>query len=286
MVQTAFSLSRATFFWTFCTQIFIFSASLLPESAHPLESLSRPGPLSPVGVEVRREILTAFEPPQRGIPGRREGGGTRGGCSEYTRLTSLIPVSTMGLTARERPQLFFYFPTVPENTPVEFLLTQLPPESAENPDEEILIHSATFQLDIDNPGIVGIDLASLDGFPALETGRDYHWYLSVVCDEDNPAVNPVVHGWVRKVDLNPAQAEILEQSDPKERLEFYTGQELWYDRVATFSELLSSDPGDPALLEAWSDLLKSADLYITERNQVELYKEPFVPAELVLEPGA
>lgn len=286
MVQTAFSFSRATFFWTLCTPIFIFSRFILPAAAHPSESVSQPGRLSPVGVEARRDVLMAFDPPQRGIPGRREGGGTRGGCSEYARLTSLIPISTMGLTARERPQLFFYFPTVPKNTPVELLLTQLPPESAENPDEEILVHSATFQLDIDNPGIVGIDLASLEGFPALETGQDYHWYLSVVCDEANPAVNPVVHGWIRKVDLNPEQAEILEQSDPKERLEFYTGQELWYDRIAAFSELLSSDPGDLALQAAWSDLLKSAALYITERNRVELYKEPFVPAELVLEPGA
>jgi hypothetical protein len=191
----------------------------------------------------------------------------------------------MGLTAREQPQLFFYFPTVPGDTPIELLLTQLPDPEAENPKEEILVYSTTFQLDIQSAGIVGIDLASLDGFPALETDRDYHWYFTVQCDEENLAANPVVDGWIRRVDLTPEQAEMLQQSDAKERLGFYTREELWYDMVATFSELLSSNPGNWALQEAWLDLLKSADLYITERNKVELYKEPFVPAELVLESG-
>lgn len=47
----------------------------------------------------------AFTPPERGVPGRREGGGTRGiGCPGS--MTALIPESTMGRTASGQPAFF------------------------------------------------------------------------------------------------------------------------------------------------------------------------------------
>lgn len=281
MIKTTFSVLRATLFCILCTEAVVLSSSVTPAIANPfnrgteIQDQTSPQPwLSP--------FLLAFDPPNRGVPGRREGGGTRGGCSEYGTLISLIPVSTMGLTAHEKPELFFYFPVASSDTSIELLLTKLP--DSESPDaEEMVIHSTKFKLNVENPGIVGIDLADLDDFPALETDQYYHWYLTILCDQINQAANPVVHGWIQKIDVDSQQMLALQELDVSDRLEFYKEQTLWYDQVAAFSELLSSDPGNVEARDAWLELLRSANLYITSRNRVELYREPFVPGKLVLE---
>ncbi len=65
----------------------------------------------------------SFQPPEGGVPGRREGGGTRGlECpTATTALTALIPKSTMGQTISAKPTFFYYLPVALDKT-VEFEL--------------------------------------------------------------------------------------------------------------------------------------------------------------------
>ncbi|TVU55707.1 MAG: DUF928 domain-containing protein [Arthrospira sp. PLM2.Bin9] len=253
-----------------CTQTIVWGSLVRPAIAYPSNRdviiQNQPSPW-----------LIAFDPPQRGVPGRREGGGTRGTqCADYASLISLIPVSTMGLTAHEKPQLFFYLPVASGDTPIELLVTKLP--DSESPEtEEIVIYSTQFQLDMENPGIVGIDLGALDGFPGLEVNQYYHWYLTILCDPVNQSVNQIVDGWIKRIDLDSDQIQKLEGLNGSDRLEFYQEKTLWYDMVAAFSELLSDNPRDTQIQDAWLELLRSENLDEAGRNRVRLYEQPFVP---------
>jgi hypothetical protein len=182
----------------------------------------------------------------------------------------------MGLTAHEKPQLFFYLPVVSGDTPIELLVTKLP--DSESPEtEEIVIYSTQFQLDMENPGIVGIDLGALDGFPGLEVNQYYHWYLTILCDPVNQSVNQIVDGWIKRIDLDSDQIQKLEGLNGSDRLEFYKEKTLWYDMVAAFSELLSDHQRDIQIQQAWLELLRSENLEQVGSNRVRLYEQPFVP---------
>ncbi|EDZ96218.1 MULTISPECIES: DUF928 domain-containing protein [Limnospira] len=270
MVKTTPTILWTTLLGALCTQTIVWGSLVRPAIAYPSNGdviiQNQPSPW-----------LIAFDPPQRGVPGRRYGGGTRGEvCADYASLISLIPVSTMGLTAHEKPQLFFYLPVASRDTPIKLLVTKLP--DSESPEtEEIVIYRTEFQLDMENPGIVGIDLADLDGFPGLEVNQYYHWYLTILCDPVNQSVNPIVDGWIKRIDLDSDQIQTLEGLNGSDRLKFYTEKTLWYDMVAAFSELLSDNRRDTEVQQAWLELLRSENLEQAGRNQVRLYEQPFIP---------
>lgn len=270
MVKTTPLILWTTVLSALCTQTIVWGSPVRPAIAYPSNrdviAENQPSPW-----------LIAFDPPRRGVPGRREGGGTRGTqCADYTNLISLIPVSTMGLTAYEKPQLFFYLPVANVDTPIELLVTKLPDSESPEP-EEIVIYSTQFQLDMENPGIVGINLGDFDGFPGLEVNQYYHWYLTILCDPVNESVNQIVDGWIKRIDLDSDQIQKLEGLNGSDRLEFYKEKTLWYDMVAAFSELLSDNPRDTQLQDAWLELLRSENLDEAGRNRVRLYEQPFVP---------
>lgn len=185
------------------------------------------------------------------FPGRRIGGGTRGECVMGRQpLVALTPSNNLGVTASDRPSVYFLMPTLEETHPVEFLLR----DSAENS-----VYETTVDVDTAEK-IVGVHLP--EGY--LEVGQDYHWYFSIVCDPQDRSQNIVLSGWLRRV--SPEMAEHQPVSDPsldqssfdQSRSEQAAG--LSMDTIATLVELRQAHPNDNEILLQWTELLQMLEL--------------------------
>ena len=192
-----------------------------------------------------------FTPPSRGTPGRREGAGTRGRCPGG--VTALIPTSTVGRTASEKPTIYYYVPTSLESVLLKFELLD---------EEDRTLYEKTFEVERTEAGVIGLDLSEFEDAPALEVDEYYHWYLTIRCEPDtlDPSGDIVIDGWINRIALGPSQLQALENLQPSERLKIYAEEKLWYETVKTLAQLRLSNPEDRAIQQSWAELLNAVDL--------------------------
>lgn len=191
----------------------------------------------------------SFKPPEQGVPGRREGGGTRGPHCP-TSTTALIPQSTMGRTVSAKPTFFYYVPIALDKT-VQF-------ELADESDKTI--YKKSFQMVTSRAGIVNVSLDEDANTPALEVGKNYHWYFTIKCNPKNPKDDVLVSGWINRTTIAPTLTTELERSSEYDRLSILTQQGLWYEYLATLAKLRLSSPSDVSLALKWSEVLSSVEL--------------------------
>ena len=193
-----------------------------------------------------------FQPPKRGTPGGREGGATRGGCLE---LTALVQKSGVGLTIAPYPTFLWSISLSKEESSqksrsqLEFVLED---ESGEE------VYKTTFAPK-DNQGIVSLDLPAFANLPPLETGKEYHWIVTPICNSSYLSQN-AVQGWIKRVEPTPEFTRQLQQATPTERLALYANERLWYETVSSLAEMRRAQPNNPTLVDAWVRLLNLAGL--------------------------
>ncbi|MBD2446994.1 DUF928 domain-containing protein [Nostoc sp. FACHB-152] len=198
------------------------------------------------------QVLAESTPKGReGLPGRRIGGGTRGGCSLNSgQLTALIPENNLGLTQTARPKLFFYLPSTSTSKLIEFVLQD------ENGN---VIYEKNFTT-TGNKGIININLSDLASTPALSVGKNYHWFVSIICNPQRREHDIAVDGWIKRVTLDARTAQILKRAKPIDQVNFYVNQGLWQDAIATLAQLRDKQPNNSQLWATWSQLLSSVKL--------------------------
>lgn len=186
----------------------------------------------------------------RGAPGTRQGGATRGGCSSSDRtLTALVPANNLGMTTTQYPVIFFYVP----QTSAETLELSLLDEN----DNEIYQKNLTPNK---SGGIASINFSTLPGLQPLQVGKSYHWYLSIVCNTQDRSADIFVDGWVQRIKLDPALQSELQQVSLSDRASLYAVNDIWYDSLAALFEIRKSSPNNSALVNQWADLLDSVGL--------------------------
>ncbi|MEZ2238638.1 DUF928 domain-containing protein [Microcoleus sp.] len=206
-----------------------------------------------------------FQPPEQGVPGRREGGGTRGSnCPSST--TALIPKSTMGRTLSPKPTFFYYVPVAVDKK-VEFELAD---------EKDKTIYKKSFHMVTSRAGIVNVSLAKDGTSPVLEVGKNYHWYFSIKCNPQNSQEDVLVSGWINRTALAPSLKTELERSSGHDRLSIFTQQGIWYEYLATLAQLRLSSPSDAHLALQWSEMLSSVELGT-------ISQAPLVPTNLNFE---
>lgn len=193
--------------------------------------------------------LAQYRPPDQGLPGRREGGGTRGGCQiqqssliQQPSLTALMPESNLGLTVAARPSFFWY---VPQTAAVaEFVLLD-----ANNTE----LYKTQVPLS-QQAGIVQFTLPETG--PALQVNQSYRWFFSLVCEPLDRSADIFVSGWVKRVEPNPDLPQALVATAGQ------TGvyETRWYDDLATLAALRRAQPHNTALTNQWQMLLQSVGL--------------------------
>ncbi len=177
-------------------------------------------------------------PPDTGDPeGQQTPGGTRSSakaCKQTTQtLTALVPANGKGLTTAEHPVFWFYIPYAPDDVhSIEF--------SVHDRDEQTTLYRTSLQL-TKTPGIIGIPLPPSPEH-SLKLNESYHWRLIVNCDHNETSENVLeLDGWVTRVQPSPNSV-------------------IWYDELTNRAKRYLSEPQNPEVKKAWTELLKSVGL--------------------------
>lgn len=233
-------------------QIAVANPNKLNSSSDSSDSAPNPGRAVQKITPQTLKISAIFEPPpDDGAPAGTAGGASRGGCpsdpKEKPFLTALIPATGKVLTVAERPTLFFYIPKTSARK-VGFSLK----DETEND---------VYQTDLaitGNPGIVSVSLPP--SAPALEIGKTYNWYFSMLCNSSDFSGNLVVNGSLQRTEISSTLAKAQELTSPLERAAFYAKNGIWLEALANLAEARRKQPDDSKIAEQWTELLKSAGL--------------------------
>ncbi len=174
----------------------------------------------------------AYQPPARGKPRGRVGGGTRGTGSTLPALTALVPDHT-GETLAAQPSLFWNLaPLPPVEAKLVFVLTS--EDSIEPLVEAELPRPA-------QAGIQRVDLASYG--VELRTGLEYEWSVTLAMEPGRHSRDVITVGWIERVEAPTG----LSTTDPAA----LGAAGFWYDAFAAAPAglrlTLLRDAGLPAL---------------------------------------
>jgi hypothetical protein len=240
-----------------------------------------------------------YNPPSGGTPpsGRRSGGAGRGpicalleGAQPEASVKALMPFQSIqnedldlaiqataleisgevvgGLTSAAQPTFWFYVPYVStmesstrEKRVAQFVLL----DDADRPVWHELI---AFELR-DKPQLVEYSLPY-----ELTPENLYQWHFSVICDPDKRSRNPVVRGWVQRVEAPPELDRALAATAPVDWHRLYAESGLWFETISSLINARRSFP--TAGGEDWLTLMT----YLEIPNPSQLNPlEPAVPVD-------
>ena len=208
-----------------------------------------------------------------GLPTHRRDGGSRGSqdsCvadAENQNLMAIIPQKTVGINASNSPKLFFYVPKVKEQSTLEFVLRN---------EQDQLIYETFIATEGD--GIMSIEIPADASSNLLETEQNYHWYLSMICNNQQRSRDIVVEGWMRQEAIDYATQQQLDTASSVEKAEVYHEQGFWFDALSVLTANPDSAAEKTMMHQQWSEMLSSVGLE-------DLVTEPFVETETVENPA-
>lgn len=251
------------------------SIALLIVGANPdryqvrAELPSRPSAIAP---EIQTD-WNQFPPPDKGLPGRREGGGTRGGpmyvCPpEVQNLTALIPEKTHGRTVSEHPTFLVYVPPLSEAKNMQFTLLEFANDGSY---EEVYVQK--FQTSWTG-GVMRVSLPNYG--PSLDVGKHYYWDFSISCNPKDSSGDVLVSGWIERIPESVTLQGDLASTRESDRPALYVREGLWYDAAASLASLRMSEPENLSLVAKWRGLLASVNLsQIAGKRLVQSNSAPY-----------
>lgn len=227
-----------------------------------LPAYAQSSPSSPSSASI---VFSAPPPPSDlGEPGGRSEAASRGcGINEeltgepipsdevgLTALASIVNTgefdAVWGLTTADRPTFWFYVPQSLMSGTGKFIIDD---ETAQ------WTYPVTLEASAQSGGQSGIVQISLpESAPPLALDTDYHWYFNIYCQPGQPP--RFVHGWIRRVDVDPTLEAELAQASPAQQVELYAEHGIWYDALAIAADLYSAN----STHSTWVDLLQSVGL--------------------------
>lgn len=190
----------------------------------------------------------SFIPPEdSGQPRTNRAGGRRdqfcNNSMPTPSLTLLLPPTNQGLTTAAHPTFLAY---LPQTSAKQAFLT------LEDEDNNYLYHTI-FELP-EGAGIVSIPMPQTA--PALEPEKYYKISLAMICGQVLDPNDPVVEGWIKRVELDPDSQPSQENS--LELGAWYASNGIWFDTLQTLADLYEVEPDNA--IAAWEELLQSVDL--------------------------
>jgi hypothetical protein len=165
-------------------------------------------------------------------------------------LIALIPENLVGATTTTSPTLYFSVPAIAAATEIEFVLR--------GPNDE-LVEKKTFSGQ-GKAGIMSLQLPNVAPVANPNSPNNYHWYLSVICNQADRAYDVVVEGLLQPVTLESNVVRQLEGATIQERVQVYQTHKVWHETLNTIAELKRSQPQNTNVSQQLEDLLKSVDL--------------------------
>ena len=188
-----------------------------------------------------------YRPPQRGAPGGRVGGGTRGPSMDLPLMWALVP-DHVGLSAEVQPRLVWYLSKATAY-PLEFTVID---ETGVTPIIEKPLSSPT------EPGIHIIRLADYD--LKLEKGKTYQWSVSLISDPEHRSRDLIAGGLIQVGDVPSSLVENVRKANPVEATKLWGQAGFWYDAIGVISTNIQSNPSDPGMHDLLASLLEEVDL--------------------------
>jgi hypothetical protein len=189
-----------------------------------------------------------YEPPRRGAPKGRIGGGTRGPEAREITLAVIAP-DHAGLSTKPSPRLYWF----------------LSPATAGAAFEASVIEDGAVDAVLDKPiaapsasGIQVLDLEALG--VRLQPGKEYRWFVSLVAKPGARSSDVVASG---KVIFEAPPTELaarVASAAPMARPGIYAAAGYWYDAYDGMRQVRSAAPTDAGLRQAEVSLLTQAGL--------------------------
>jgi hypothetical protein len=190
--------------------------------------------------------VPVYNPPSRGAPGGRIGGGTRGGQNVF--VVSVLAPDHSAFTSSEQPSLYWFI-SKPTSLPVE--LTVMNPQGVQ-PILETRVPTPV------KPGIQRVRLADYNVH--LAPGAAYRWFVAVVADADRRSKDILAGGAIERVNLQDDVKTKLAKASEKELPFVYAQAGLWYDALKAISDLIDAAPQNQELHNQRTALLKQVGL--------------------------
>jgi len=190
--------------------------------------------------------LPIYKPPKGiGAPGGRIGGGSRG--QEALALFALVP-DHLGLTINNQPTLYWYL-----SQPVHYpLVLTVNDENQVKPILETILTTTP---------TAGIHSMPLQNFNIkLDLDREYQWFVSLAVDPENPSKNIIAGGRIQRVLPQEGLLQQLRNAEPHQVTAIYSEAGLWYDALASISDLIKMRPNDSDYRVGRKALLEQVDL--------------------------
>jgi hypothetical protein len=192
--------------------------------------------------------MPMYQPPRRGAPSIRVGGGTRGISGEMPSIHVLAP-DHVGLTENEQPTLSWYM-SKPGSMRVEVLVVN---ENAIDPILEIKIDAAKLK-----EGIQSINLA--DYGVKLKPGLQYQWSVVLTPEKGHHSGDIASSGMIELKKLTSSVKSKLKKSKSQEDVFIYAQEGYWYDAMAQLTTLIKKNPKNESFKKQRKELLKQVGL--------------------------
>ena len=186
-----------------------------------------------------------------GLPIHRIGGGSRGNCiAPGGQLVALVPEHSVGLTTSTSPQLFFSVPKTQKTHLLELVVRN---------QQDELIYETLLETK-DQAGIIVLKLPEHLVQESLPTQENYHWYLSLICNQRNRAHDVVVSGWLRRIEIESNIHQQLQASNLLAQAHLYQQQGIWHDALSAVVQAQKMANHRREAQAKWTELLTALGL--------------------------
>lgn len=166
-----------------------------------------------------------YQPPKRGAPASRVGGGTRGIGDESPRVVVLAPDHT-GLTLSEQPTLYFY---VSRAAKARLEVTVINDQAVQ----------PLVEKDLPSPTGPGVHRLSLkDWNVALRPGVEYRWFVGLVVDAGQRSNDVIASGTIQRVEPSADLVRKLAAAPAAQRYSVLAAEGIWYDAIDEVSRMV------------------------------------------------
>lgn len=190
-----------------------------------------------------------YKPPRVGAPAgvRLVGGGTRSLSGNIVKLVALVPDHT-GLTVEPQPALYWYLSKV---ATTQLVLTLIE-EMAVKPIVELQLRAPK------SPGIQSVRLS--DYGISLKSGAEYEWTVALVPDPGQRSHDIIAGGAIQRIAPTAKLVRELSEADDYYYPHVFAENGLWYDAIASISELIDASPSNAMLRAQRAALLEQIGL--------------------------
>jgi hypothetical protein len=170
----------------------------------------------------------------------------------------LAPTDHVGLTLQEQPSLYWYL-SAATRCQVEVTVTD---EQAVQPLLNITLRPPL------SPGVQRVRLA--DHGVRLAPGVQYQWSVALMPDPERRSKDVVAMAFIKRIEPPESLHAQLAQAEKAKTVSLYAEARLWYDALASISDLIAVTPQDAALRQQRATLLEQVRLSTVAEQERKL----------------